>query len=322
MATRLHPPRAVEPRELVIPVVAVLATAALPLLVGSRLPDPVAIHWGLDGRPDGSAPALLDAVLLAVLTALVTLLPAVAAARGGRATARTMLMLSHGMGVFLLQLRWLTLERNLDVTVWTEAGSLSLVDLLLALLVALPFGALGWWLGGRHPELPPSIRRITRQELPSDGALLWVGRQGWPVARVIGPLLVAAGALVTGVRTAPETLVLGGTLVLVGLLLWWGTSITVATGPAGLRVRFGPLGWPVIRVPLAAVEHVAVEDVEPLAYGGWGYRIVPGVRAVVIRRGVALRVQRAGRPDLLVTVDDAATAAGVLVAHLEAHGRS
>ena len=322
MATRLHPPRAVEPRELVIPVVAVLATAVLPLLVGSRLPDPVAIHWGLDGRPDGSAPALLDAVLLAVLTALVTLLPAVAAARGGRATARTMLMLSHGMGVFLLQLRWLTLERNLDVAVWTEAGSLSLLDLLLALLVALPFGALGWWLGGRHPEPLPSIRRIVRQELPSDGALVWVGRQGWPVARVAGPLLVAAGALVTGVRTAPETLVLGGTLVLVGLLLWWGTSITVATGPAGLKVRFGPLGWPVIRVPLAAVEHVAVEDVEPLAYGGWGYRIVPGVRAVVIRRGVALRVQRAGRPDLLVTVDDAATAAGVLVAHLEAEGRS
>jgi hypothetical protein len=117
---------------------------------------------------------------------------------------------------------------------------------------------------------------------------------------------------------ASELIIIGSTLMLVGILLWWFTSITVAVGPTGLKVRFGPLGWPVIRVPLDAVEDVSVEDVEPLAHGGWGYRVTPGVRAVVIRRGVGLRVTRTGRPDLVVTIDDEARAAGVLVAHLEA----
>lgn len=317
MATTLHPPRSLALRELAVPVLATLVAVALPLLAWSELPDPVAIHWGLDGRPDGSASLVVDVVLMAVLIGLVALLPLVAVLRGDRATARTMLALSHGMGAFLAVLRWRTVELNRGVDVWTEAGSLTLLDIALLLVAAAPFALLGWWLGGKHPELPQSLHTVAPLPLPADGQLVWVGRQSWSVARVLGPALVAVGGLVTAVRVAPETLILGATLMLVGVLLWSATSIAVAAGPAGLKVRFGPLGWPAVRVALADVERVEVVDVEPLAYGGWGYRIVPGVRAVVIRRGVGLRIGRRARPDLIVTVDDAATAAGVLAAHLD-----
>jgi hypothetical protein len=316
--TVLHPPRSLPPRELVVPVLALLAAVVLPLFAWQRLPDPVAIHWGLDGRPDGSAPLVVDAVLLVVFTALVTLLPLLAVGRGDRRTARTMLALSHGMGAFFALLRWRTLELNLDAAVWTEAGSLSLLHLLWMTLLAAPFALLGWWLGGRHPDLPSAVREPVRHVLPADGQLVWVGHEAWTVARRLGPALIATGGVITALRVASEMIVIGSTLMLVGVLLWWFTSITVAAGPAGLKVRFGPLGWPVIRVPLAAVERVTVEDVEPLAYGGWGYRVMPGVRAVVIRRGVGLRVTRTGQPDLVVTIDDAASAAGVLAAHLDA----
>ena len=316
MATTLHPPRSLPARELVVPALAVLAAVVLPLLVWSRLPDPIAIHWGLDGRPDGSAPLVVDVVLFAVLTVLIALLPLVAVVRAHRDAARTMLTLSHGMGAFFALLRWRTLELNLDVASWEAAGSLTLLDIGLLLGLAAPFGLMGWWLGGLHPELPRAVREVVPQTLPSDGQLVWVGHQAWSVARVAGPALILAGGFTTAVRVAAETLILGGTLVLVGVLLWWFTTITVATGPAGLKVRFGPLGWPAIRVPLAAIEGIEIEDVEPMAYGGWGYRVMPGVRAVVIRRGVGMRVRRAGQPDLVVTVDDAATAAGVLAAHL------
>jgi hypothetical protein len=321
MPSTLHPPRSLPARELVLPGVAVLLAVVLPVLVWSRLPDPVAVHWGLDGRPDGSAPLVVDAVLLAVMTAVVTLLPLIGAARADRGTARSLVALSHGLaGIFVL-LRLRTLQLNLDAVDWTAAGDLTVLDLGGMLLLAAPLALIGWWLGGRHPDLPRPIRAVAPQALPADGRLVWVGHQAWSVARVLGPGVVAAGGLVTAVRVAPETLVLGGTLVLVGLLLWWFTSITVAAGPAGLTVRFGPFGWPLIRVPLATITAVEVEDVEPLTYGGWGYRIVPGVRAVVIRRGVGLRVGRTGRPDLVVTVDDAGTAGGVLLAHLEAQPR-
>jgi hypothetical protein len=318
MPTVLHPPRSLPPRELVVPVLAVLAAVVLPIFAYERLPDPVAIHWGLDGRPDGSAPLVVDVVLLAVFTALVTLLPLLAVVRGDRRTARTMLALSHGMGAFFALLRWRTLELNLDVAVWSEAGSFSLLHLVVMTLLAAPFALLGWWLGGLHPDLPRPVREVVRHVLPTDGQLVWVGHEAWAIARVLGPALIAAGGVVTALRVASELIIIGSTLMLVGILLWWFTSITVAVGPTGLKVRFGPLGWPVIRVPLDAVEDVSVEDVEPLAHGGWGYRVTPGVRAVVIRRGVGLRVTRTGRPDLVVTIDDAASAAGVLVAHLEA----
>ncbi len=318
MGTTLHPPRSLALRELVVPALATLATVALPLLAWSELPDPVAIHWGLDGRPDGSAPLIVDVVLMGVLTGLVALMPLIAVLRGDRATARTMLALAHGMGVFLAVLRWRTVELNRGIDVWTDAGSLTLLDVAGLLAVSAPFALLGWWLGGLHPEPPRLVREVVPQVLPPDGQLVWVGHQGWGFMRWLGPGLVAAGGLATTVRVAAETLILGGTLVLVGVLLWGATSITVATGPAGLRVRFGPLGWPAIRVLLDAIEGIEVEDVEPMAYGGWGYRVLPGVRAVVIRRGVGIRVRRRDRPDLIVTVDDASTAAGVLAAHLAA----
>ena len=316
MATTLHPPRALAPRELVVPLLGTFAVLLIPLLARSELPDPVAIHWGIDGRPDGSAPLVVDVVLMWVLAALVALLPLLAVLRGDRATARTMLALSHGMAAFFTVLRWRTVALNRGAITWTDAGSLTLLDLTLLLAAAAPFALLGWWLGGRHPELPRPVRTVVPLPLPADGQLVWTGHQSWSVARLAGPGLIVGGALATAVRVAPETLVVGLTLVLVGVVLWWFTAITVAAGPAGLKVRFGPFHWPAVRVPLAAIEGLEVVDVEPMAYGGWGYRVVPGARAVVIRRGVGLRVCRKGRPDLVVTVDDAATAAGVLAAHL------
>jgi hypothetical protein len=319
MPTTLHPPRSLPPRELVIPVLATIVVVLMPLLVWSRLPDPIAIHWGLDGRPDGSAPLVVDVVLMGVLTALISFLPLVAVLRGDRRTARTMLALSFSMGALFVLLRWRTIALNLDVLVWTEAGSLSLLDVALLLVVVTPVALLGWSLGGRHPDPPRPQHAVLARALPPDGHLIWVGHQAWSVARVLGPALVATGGAVTAIRVVAEALVVGGTLVLVGGLLWWFTSIAVAVGPAGLKVRFGPFGWPAIRVALADIERIEVEHVEPLAYGGWGYRVMPGVRAVVIRRGIGLRVGRKQRPDLVVTVDDAATAAGVLAAHLEAH---
>ena len=85
--------------------------------------------------------------------------------------------------------------------------------------------------------------------------------------------------------------------------------------------RFGPLGGFRSRVPLDEVARVTAEVVEPLAYGGWGYRIIPGVRAVIVRQGPGLRVDRIDGPSLVVTVDDAGVAAGVLRAHLAAAAR-
>ena len=54
-----------------------------------------------------------------------------------------------------------------------------------------------------------------------------------------------------------------------------------------------------------------------MSYGGWGYRVRPGVRAIVIRGGEGLRIGRTNKADLVVTVDDAATGAGLVNALLQ-----
>lgn len=321
MPTTLHPPRPPVPRrELVLPLLAVAYAAIEPWRLRARLPDPIAIHWGIDGMPDGNAPLVVDALVMLVATALVALVPLLAAGGADRRDARLLVAVGQGMGAFFLLLRHRTLALNLDASVWSDAGALTLLDLGVLALLVLPAAALGWWIAGARPERVRQVREPARVALPSDADLAWVGHQSWPLGRLLGPLLAAAGAALTAVRVTPDGLIIGATLAFTGLLVWGLTSITVAVGPAGLRVRFGPLGWPGVRVPLDSITGVELEDVEPLSYGGWGYRILPGVRAVVIRRGEALRVTRSGRPDLIVTVDDAATAAAVLAAHVAARG--
>ncbi len=49
-----------------------------------------------------------------------------------------------------------------------------------------------------------------------------------------------------------------------------------------------------------------------MSYGGWGYRIRPGMRAIVTRGGEGLRLVGEGKADLVVTVDDAQTGAGLI----------
>jgi hypothetical protein len=321
MPTTLHPPRTPVPRrELVLPLLAVAYAAIEPWRLRARLPDPVAIHWGIDGLPDGSAPLVVDALVMLVATALVALVPLLAAGGADRRDARVLVAVGQSMGAFFLLLRHRTLALNLDVTVWTEAGALTLMDLGVLALLVLPTAAFGWWVAGARPERVRKVRAPAQVTLPSDADLAWVGHQSWPVGRMLGLMLGAGGAVLVAVRVTPEGLIIGATLAFTGLLVWWSTSITVAVGPAGLRVRFGPLGWPGVRVPLGSITGVVLEDVEPLSYGGWGYRILPGVRAVIIRRGEGLRVGRAERPALVVTVDDAATAAAVLAAHVAARG--
>jgi len=302
--TTLHPPRTRVPRrELVLPTLAVAVATLEPLRLRPRLPDPV-----------------LDAALMVVVTALVALLPLLAAARADRRAARLLVAIGHGSAAFFVLLRVATLERNLDAATWSDAGTLTFLDIGSMALLAAPVAAVGWWLGGRRPERARVVRAPAQFVLPADAAVAWVGRQRWPVGRVLGPSLVVAGAVIAGARITPDGTAIAAAAALAGLLVSGLTSIVVAVGPAGLRVRFGPLGWPSVRVGLSEMVGVTLEDVEPMAYGGWGYRVLPGVRAIVIRRGEGIRVSRIGRPDLVVTVDDAATAGAVLAAHLAGPG--
>ncbi len=80
----------------------------------------------------------------------------------------------------------------------------------------------------------------------------------------------------------------------------------------GLAAR--AFGRDVLRVPLAEVAEADSVEVDPFwEFGGWGLRVdVAGRVGLVTRKGPSVRIRRADDTEVVVTVDDAATAAGLL----------
>ena len=315
--TTIRPPRppAVRPRpaELVLPLVAVAVAAVLPLTYAGSLPDPVASHWGFGGVPDGNLPALVDHLVLLAATVLVALVPLFAAARADRLSARVLVGLAHGGAAVFGLLRWWTLEANAGAASWRGAAPLLVGDVLVALGLGVVAGAVGAVLARWRPVHPPSARTVAPVEVAPGDRVVWVGRQTAGPALVIPTGAVVAAAVLAAVVPGPAVVVVPALLVAAAALATF-VRVSVAVSERGVEVRLGTLGWPRIRVPLAAVTSVAVEHVEPMSHGGWGYRAMPGTRAVVVRRGEGLRIGRRDRADLVVTVDGAEEAARVLTA--------
>ena len=304
--------------EVTLPAVAVAVVAVAPLLVWSRLPDPMAVHWGLTGTPDGAAPRLVDLLLLTLAAALLGFGPLVAArARMPRWSARVLVGTAAGGSALLATLRIVTLQANLDAATWDAAAPLGLRDLALALVVTAIATLLGAALAGDRPDDAPTTHAPTATTIRPGEAVVWTGRAANP-AGTLAPLALLVAAAVAAWLAPPEArTVLLIVLPVVAVALTTLAQVTVTIGPRGLVARLGWFGWPRIRVPVETITDVEVEQVEPVSYGGWGLRVVPGATGLVVRRGPGLRIGRRGASTLVVTVGDAERAAGILLAHLE-----
>jgi hypothetical protein len=310
------------PREVILPVLAIAVSVLLPFAYRGRLPDPIAVHWGPRGLPDGAMPLAVDHLALAVLVALVVVLPLWAAARADHTVARMLVASANGLAVLLAVLRWWTLEANDGAEVWTDAAAMTLPGASVVVVAALVGAALGWWAARDRPDHVVPSRRVEATPVAVGEELVWIGRQHTVLGRAAAAVAIAVGVIVVTVLPVPVPAAAYGAIVLIALVTANLMSIVVVVGPAGLTVRFGPAGFPRIRVRTADIVEVRVEHVEPLAFGGWGYRIVPGARAVIVRRGEGIRVVRRGAPDLVVTVDGAPAAAGALAAQVAAGPRA
>lgn len=304
--------------EVALPAVAVVTVAIAPLPVWARLPDPMAVHWGLTGVPDGAAPRLADLLLLTLAAALVGFGPLVAArARMPRWSARVLVGAAAGGSALFATLRIVTLRANLDVATWDAAAPLGLRDLLVAVVVTGVATLLGVLLAGDRPDADIATTVPTAVTIRPGQVVVWTGRATNPAGSLVPLGLLLAAAVAAWLAPAEARTLLLIVLPLVAATLTTLAQVMVTIGPRGLVARLGWFGWPRIRVPIGAVTDIAVEQVEPGTYGGWGWRVVPGATGIVVRRGPGLRIGRRGSSTLVITVDDAQEAAGVLLAHLE-----
>ncbi|MFT5223690.1 MAG: hypothetical protein ACI867_002014 [Glaciecola sp.] len=312
--------------QIIVPLAVLLAFVVPTLIWSDRLPGDIAIHWDARGGPDGST--TVGGALWIFLTIWSVLwIGAVVMLRARpmeRSEARVLIGIQYGVGGFLLALWTLGLATNLDVSRWQDAGSLGGSSVIVGITCSLPLAALGWWLASDREEqhaVPVSIDAGVDGRSTSEWMQPAPRWQGQAVNKGIGmiaaPLAGVGLWLLIGSGTAAGTVLLVVAVVLVTL----AARVTVRAGPEGLQIGLGWFGVPRRTIPLEAIASIALEEVAPLAYGGWGFRLAKGAQAYIVRRGPGIRVERHKGSAVLVTVDDAQAGAAVLASHLR-HAKS
>ncbi|WP_024755778.1 DUF1648 domain-containing protein [Streptomyces exfoliatus] len=204
------------------------------------------------------------------------------------------------------------------------------MDLGVALVAAVAAGAAGWALTALVPEEPAREPFDGPGDGPGDGPRLplaageavgWSKDTGSRALTVLAVLALAAAPVTLLVATWPGALLglLGLVIGVPGLAL---ARVRVTVDRHGLTVRSALVPRPRVRVPLDGVEGASVREIDAIAdFGGWGYRVRAHRTGVVLRSGEALVVRRGSGREFAVTVPDARTAAALLNALVERHGK-
>lgn len=299
-----------------VPLLCLLVMAVTAIVWAAELPDQVAIHWNLAGEADGFASQWVATAVPMAVAGLLGFGFLTASRRAPAPAARWLGALACGLPLLLAALHLGTLGANYFIGL-PEQAELPVVGIAYGIVLLVAGGAVGWRLTPPGDEVVTAQLPVRELEVQPGEAVVWSGRataEPW-LAALAGAIVLAGGWFVL-----VEELWATGVLVAVGVLVGSLLRVRVSVGPAGVVARSGPFGLLRQRVALAEVARVTAEEVEPLAYGGWGYRVVPGARALIVRSGPGLHVERVDGPALVVTVDGAAEAAGVLRAHLDAAG--
>ena len=305
---------------IVVPVLFAAIGVGLQLAWLAELPATIATHWNFAGEPDAFGPSWTMPVMLGVLGLVLpgmfgTILARTVGVAGPTATQKLLAVAS------LFAVTMVSIAVTTSVAIQRDgAGEPQIgLSLLVGVAISLALAVAAWFLLPRAvPGRALATDSVTPVEVAPGERVVWVGHarfETWAIALLTGVVVLATGAVAFAIATTGLWALAVVPLVLAAALLGT-TSWTVRVDPAGLTVR-GLLGWPVYRVPAAQVAAVGTTDVVPLGeFGGYGIRFGLGRRlGVITRGGEALEVQRRDGRAVVVTVDDAATAAGLLTAY-------
>jgi hypothetical protein len=305
---------------LILPITLVVVGVALLLAWLPGMPGTIAVHWSFAGQPDAFGPAWSMPVLLGTvgvaLPAIFTAIVARSITPAGPTATQKLLAVAALFVGFLLSFAVVSsvaIQRD-GIDVQPIGAFLGIGVLAGAALAAVGWFALPHAVPGRSsaPEATPAV------PIAPGERVAWVGyaRFGTGVlVALIATVVLATGAVVFAIAVTRSWWLIVIPVVLAAALL--GTvSWRVRVDPSGLTVR-AALGWPMYRVAAADVASAGTTSVVPLGeFGGYGIRFGLGRRlGVITRGGEALEVQRRDGRAVVVTVDDAATAAGLLTAY-------
>lgn len=287
-------------------------------LFRAELPSPMATQWDLAGHPQSATSPLGFGLLIGGLAALgvVSVWWAAAARSLASGARRALAGLGGAHAAFLAGVACQVVRGQRGVVDWRAASGPSLLDLAIILCVSLAAGSFLSLAARRWPGDTPA-EGAAGQGAPATVGLRADEHAVW-VRRVTAPWLYGLAAL--GGALLVVGLALGQTALTVTGAVWLALCSEMATAVVsvdqrGLWVRWGSFGLWRTGVRLGDVVTAEAIEIQPLEWGGWGYRgslRLMGRAAVVLRKGPGLRLQLRGDRVLAVTVDDADTAAGLL----------
>lgn len=304
-----------------LPILFTLAGVLVHLWARPDLPDPIAIHWGAGGRPDGfgspTSTLVLTVVLAIGLPALMTAFALPSLHRGDRGPSFRFLaaVMAATSALIVTLTTWLTVMQR-GLTDAHDAGTVwwALADATVNAVLA---GALAWWIQPDQQQVGTTERAVTPLSVTPGERLVWFRdttiRRHWAVAAAalgVAMTILAIAFWFTGDRSAAIALTVAAVVTVLAIATT--TAFHVRVDATGLTVRSW-LGLPRFQVRIGDVDQASVVDINGIGdFGGFGVRWMPGRFGVVLRTGEALQVQRRSGKVFAVTVDDAATAAATL----------
>ncbi|PRY70127.1 uncharacterized protein DUF1648 [Glaciihabitans tibetensis] len=331
LITPTRAPRAYSPGQVrriigiggVTPVVFALIGCALMASWAPELPDPIAIHWGAGGSPDGyGSLASVIAMLLGyvVLFSAIIVVSVVALRSSPQRSSKPRLLIAGSI--------WLSTVMAFGLTglVWAQRGLADAADtgsvvapFVLGVAVGLVFGTVAWFLTPVPARLDASLNDGAQpaMALASHERVSW-SRSSRPATRTIVVFFAVFGVLSLGsvlsmaLTAAPwmwvTVLLLCLVLLASAVCFYWRVSVD----QRGVSVR-SEIGVPTFTIPLDEISGARVVQVNPLVdFGGWGLRWTAGKTGIVVCSGEAIEVTRKSGKMLVVTVDDADTAVALL----------
>ncbi len=310
---------------LVIPIALTAVSLGIVIAWLPQLPPTVAVHWGANGA-DGFGPRSTLPTLLAVfglgipgLLGGIVVLSARAGFSFGQKLLAT-LSLSTTVLIVVMFLATTAAQRGLD----DARQAPDILPLLLSgFAAALVVGVAAWFVLPKWARLAGNWSAATALPLAPDERAVWLGTARFPVwmiASILVPMLLISGVLswVAAARGGAAWLLLTIPLLIV-LALLSSTDWRVRVDAAGLRVR-SIVGVPTWTIPVGDIAEAGTTTVAAVSeFGGWGVRWAGNSRiGIITRSGTALEVRRRDGSSLVITVDDAASAAALLTARVAA----
>ena len=277
------------------------------LAYSADLPERVASHYGISGRPDGSMTPeqfLIVVGTLMVLGSVACAAIAITRRRLQPMIAPTVSFVGAFVGALAAGILTITaigqrgLDRWQDATLspWTLivwiAGSVIVGSAAARLASSLPSTAdTGTAASPPAMNLAPGERAFWTASLSA----------GWPT--LLGLLVLVVALSLVGFTE----LWIAAALLVPAIAIITLSRIRVTADRSGLQVRYGFLGWPRTSVPLRRIATAQAIDIRPSEWGGWGYRgslTLMKRAAVVLRAGPGIRLDLHDGKVFVVTIDD------------------